>query len=95
MGENLAGAAKALGAAEGITTVSAAKASPTFLKAVQAAIDKTNSDPGVCQNNAWKVQKFLILDKDFSVDTEELTPTMKVKRGFIFKKYEKEIMTMY
>lgn len=34
-----------------------------------------------------QIKKWRIIDKDFSIETGELTPTMKLKRKFISKKY--------
>jgi long-chain acyl-CoA synthetase len=41
------------------------------------------------------IKTFSILDKDFGVETGELTPTLKAKRGFIQEKYKNVIDTMY
>ena len=37
----------------------------------------------------------MVAPSDFSVHSGELTPTLKVKRHFILKKYEKEIDDLY
>ena len=39
--------------------------------------------------------KFKLLAGEFTVDSGELTPTMKVKRKIIEKNYETIISTMY
>ena len=46
-------------------------------------------------SRAHKVHKFLIAPNEFSIGTGELTPTMKLKRHFILKKYEKDINRLY
>jgi long-chain-fatty-acid--CoA ligase ACSBG len=46
-------------------------------------------------SNAQKIQKFVILDSDFSVDGGELTSTQKLKRNVVVEKWGKTIDTMY
>ncbi len=41
------------------------------------------------------IKAFSILPNDFSEETGELTPTMKVKRNFVLKKYETTIIKLY
>jgi long-chain-fatty-acid--CoA ligase ACSBG len=88
----LAGAAAKVTSA---TTIEEAKADPEYLKVIQAAIDKTNADPNVCQNNSWKVQKYTILPRDLSVENDEFTTTLKLKRSEVVKKWATEIDAMY
>jgi long-chain acyl-CoA synthetase len=41
------------------------------------------------------IKKFNIIDHELDLEDEELTPTMKLKRGFVNKKYETVIEAMY
>jgi long-chain acyl-CoA synthetase len=41
------------------------------------------------------VQKFTILEKDFSEKEGDLTPTLKLKRSVVAKKYAALIEAMY
>ncbi|MCX5848981.1 MAG: long-chain fatty acid--CoA ligase [Deltaproteobacteria bacterium] len=42
-----------------------------------------------------QIRKFLLMEKEWSQDSGEMTPTMKLKRSIIRKKYEKEIESLY
>ncbi len=42
-----------------------------------------------------KVKKFTLLPAEFEISSGEITPTLKVKRNIVSKKYEKEIEKMY
>lgn len=42
-----------------------------------------------------KVKKIVLLEKDFDIDAGELTPTLKVKRNIIEKKYKDLIDSLY
>jgi long-chain acyl-CoA synthetase len=41
-----------------------------------------------------KIKKFTLLNATFSIESGELTPTLKIKRKIIMQKYEKEIAEM-
>ena len=62
-------------------------AKPEIREAVQSALDKLNA--GLPSYEA--IKKFAILPADFSQETGELTPSLKVKRKFANQKY-KEIL---
>ncbi len=60
-------------------------------KMVQGYIDDLNS-----QLNHWEtIKKFLILDKDLTIEAGELTPSMKLKRKVVSKKYRDELDSLY
>jgi len=41
------------------------------------------------------IKRFAILESDFSIATGELTPTLKVRRGFTSSKYSTIIDALY
>jgi len=78
-----------------VTTISGAMDSEAMIAAVMKAIVDTNKDPTCVPMPPAKIQKFTILPTDFSVDTDELTPTFKLKRSVAEKKYAHMIELMY
>ena len=46
-------------------------------------------------NQAERVKKFVLLGDEWLPDSDELTPTMKLKRRGVHAKYEKEIESLY
>jgi long-chain acyl-CoA synthetase len=58
---------------------------------VQKELDRANSNYAQVE----QVKKFEILDHDFSVDSGELTPTLKVKRNVIYDRYGELFEGMY
>ena len=46
-------------------------------------------------NQAERVKKFVLLGDEWLPDSEELTPTMKLKRRGIHQKYAKQIESLY
>ncbi|XP_033055781.1 long-chain-fatty-acid--CoA ligase ACSBG2 isoform X5 [Trachypithecus francoisi] len=65
---------------------------PLVYKAIQQGINAVNQE---AMNNAQKIQKWVILEKDFSIYGGELGPMMKLKRHFVAQKYKKQIHHMY
>jgi len=62
-----------------------------FRKLIQKEIDKANK-----QLSPWEtVKKFVLLDEPLSIDSGELTPTMKVKRSVVQENYKHKIDSMY
>ncbi len=63
----------------------------SIIKIFQGYVDKVNADLAQFET----IKYFRILPHDFSVETGELTPTMKVKRRVIHQKYKQIIDSMY
>lgn len=58
---------------------------------IQEEVDKGNK-----QLSPWeRIKKFVLLDEPLSIGSGELTPTMKVKRTVVKKKYKEKIESMY
>ncbi|HKK25059.1 MAG TPA: long-chain fatty acid--CoA ligase [Gracilimonas sp.] len=61
------------------------------IKRIQKEVDKVNADL-----SKWeKVKKFKILKDQFTIEEGEITPTLKVKRNVINKKYKEVIDSIY
>ena len=58
---------------------------------VQKAVDDVNSELARVET----VKKFHILEKPFSIETGELTPTLKVKRKIVYSNFASQIEAMY
>ena len=62
---------------------------------VIADIDKHVKEMNKRLHNQEQVKKFTVLPTDWSVDSGEVTPTLKMKRKVVNQKYEAEIESMY
>ena len=62
------------------------------MKGVQAGIDAANKE---AVSNAQKIQKWMIIPRDFSIPGGEIGPTLKVKRQQVVKMYQKQINKIY
>jgi long-chain acyl-CoA synthetase len=58
---------------------------------VQAAVDATNEQV----SRVEQVKRFVILPLEWTVESDELTPTLKLKRRVIHHKYAKDIERLY
>jgi long-chain acyl-CoA synthetase len=58
---------------------------------VQAAVDEVNQ-----RLNRWEtIKKFAILDRDLTIDSGELTPSMKVRRAVVAERNRERIEALY
>ncbi len=64
---------------------------PAIVAEVQRALDVLNEDLARVE----QVKKFRVLPNPFSVETGELTPTLKLKRRVVAQKFAAEIESMY
>lgn len=63
-----------------------------IMRGIQAGIDAANKE---AVSNAQKIQKWMIIPRDFSIPGGEIGPTMKVKRQHVVKMYQKQINKIY
>ncbi|MGW5521374.1 AMP-dependent synthetase/ligase [Gordonia sp. NPDC003950] len=64
---------------------------PDLRAAIQSAIDDANKTV----SHAEAIKKFRILPADFSEETGEMTPTLKVKRSVVVDKFSDDIESLY
>ena len=60
-----------------------------------AEIDTAVKQANLSVSHAESIRKFRILPVDFTEDTGELTPTLKVKRKVVAEKFAAEIAALY
>jgi long-chain acyl-CoA synthetase len=66
-------------------------ASPELRAEIQPAIDQANTSV----SRAESIREFVILQRDFTIEDGELTPTLKVRRALITETYAAEINRIY
>jgi long-chain acyl-CoA synthetase len=73
------------------TSPSALAHHPEMITAVEQAVTAANES----FSRAEQVKRFRILEQDWLPDSDELTPTMKLKRRVVLSKYEGQIEALY
>ena len=63
----------------------------SVIDAIQKQVDDANSKVA----NVQQIKKFVILEKEWTDSSGELTPTLKLKRNVIAEMYSDEIESMY
>ena len=64
---------------------------PTLREHVQHAVDEAN----LAVSHAESIKVFRVLPRDWSEETGEITPSLKVKRNVVLKQYADEIAAIY
>jgi long-chain acyl-CoA synthetase len=58
---------------------------------LQRAVDRVNADLSVIE----KIRRFVLADESFSIENEQLTPSMKIRRHVIAKVYGERLNRLY
>ena len=64
---------------------------PAFRSAVRAAVDRVNQDLSVIE----KVRQFAFADEAFSIENEEMTPSLKIRRHKLKERYGSRLDGLY
>ena len=64
---------------------------PKIFQMVKKLIDEKNRQLPSYET----IKKFVILGSDFSIESGELTPSLKVKRKFVSQKYKEVLDSLY
>jgi len=64
---------------------------PDLHARLQKAVDRVNADVSVIE----KVRRFILADEGFTIENEQLTPSLKIRRHVISKVYGERLDTLY
>jgi long-chain acyl-CoA synthetase len=64
---------------------------PDLQTRLQKAVDRVNADLSVIE----KIRRFIIADDGFTIENEQLTPSMKIRRHVISKVYGERLDALY
>jgi long-chain acyl-CoA synthetase len=64
---------------------------PAVLEIVRKGVAEANAHLASYES----IKRFAVLPKDFSIETGELTPSLKIKRKFVDQKYRNQIEKLY
>jgi long-chain acyl-CoA synthetase len=64
---------------------------PDYYRSISAAIDRVNKDLSVIE----KVRRFVIADEPFTVENEQLTPSIKIRRHVLKQVYGDRLDALY
>ncbi len=64
---------------------------PDYVKALATAVDRVNGELSVIE----KVRRFIVADEPFTVDNQQLTPSIKIRRHVIKEAYGERLDALY
>jgi long-chain acyl-CoA synthetase len=64
---------------------------PKIQELVRSVVDSANARV----SSTEAIKKFLVLDHDFSLERDEVTPTLKLKRAVVTERYQEILQTLY
>jgi long-chain acyl-CoA synthetase len=73
------------------TALSGAAETDAVDKAVQAAVSRVNKQLADFE----KIRRFKVLERDFSIEDGELTPTMKIRRAQVLENHRELVNQLY
>lgn len=73
------------------TTVAELVKNPDLIAEIDTAVEETNKKV----SKAESIRKYRILETDFSIESGELTPTLKLKRNIVHDKHSDAIASIY
>jgi long-chain acyl-CoA synthetase len=79
-----------LGKPEAATTAELVE-DPEFVAAVQEAVDGANA----AVSQAEAIKRWRVLPQDFTLDTGEITPTLKLRRSLVRERYADQVELLY
>ena len=71
--------------------VATVRQNPEFVRAMQAAVDRVNGTVSVIE----KVRRVIIADAPFTVENEQMTPSLKIRRHILKKVYGARLDALY
>ena len=66
-------------------------ANPAFVRAVQAAVDRVNQQVQTLE----KVRRVILADGPFTVENEQMTPSLKIRRHILKRAYGDRLEALY
>jgi long-chain acyl-CoA synthetase len=64
---------------------------PAWMRALSAAVDRVNAELSVIE----KVRRFILADAPFTVENEQLTPSIKIRRHVLREAYGERLEALY
>jgi long-chain acyl-CoA synthetase len=86
-----AGEVERWASAEGITSNGPLAADPRVVSLVQGLVDDVNRD----RSRFEQIKRFAILPEDFTLERDEVTPTLKLKRRVVLQHYAEAVEALY
>jgi long-chain acyl-CoA synthetase len=65
--------------------------SPDLQAQLQSAVDRVNAELSVIE----RVRRFILADEPFTIENEQLTPSLKIRRHVIGKVYGERLAALY
>jgi long-chain acyl-CoA synthetase len=64
---------------------------PNLHQRLEAAVDRVNGELSIIE----RIRRFIVADEPFTIENEQLTPSMKIRRHIISKDYADRLDSLY